>query len=566
MRILRIFAANNEFEVGMKRMVLFKIVFSLLICLFLTGAAHGAEEDRLSRIGVLAKRGKERCLEKWSPTAQYLTDTIEGSSFAITPLDFDDILLAVEENTIDFLLSNPACYVRAEIVYGAERIATLENICLDRTCATFGGNIFTLSDRDDINSLDDLRGKRVAAPSENSFGAWILVYQELTRRGIDPYSDFSALTFVGSHDSVVYAVKDGLVDAGMVRTNTISSMEVEGKITPGDLRNIHQYKGIDQEIYADFPFAHSTRLCPEWPLARLKQTPREIAEKVVSALLLLNPDDAAPISGRYAGWTVPANYQMVRDCLKELRINPYQDYGRILFWNVILKYWYWIVLIALFMALLVGIAIHLRRLKNILQNEIDGRKKTVADLMSERAQILSIFDSIEEIVYVTDPLTYEILFTNKYFQNLLGKNPSGEICYREFQNLDRPCDFCTNDIILTNKGKPYRWEYYNPVLDKHLLITDQIIRWPDGRDVRFELAIDITELKRAEDKLRANGENMEEIVDKKTAAMRKIVDLMAGREVRMMELKKTIRILRTQIEDLGMVPVADDPLKRESDQ
>jgi len=54
---------------------------------------------------------------------------------------------------------------------------------------------------------------------------------------------------------------------------------------------------------------------------------------------------------------------------------------------------------------------------------------------------------------------------------------------------------------------------------------------------------------------------MEEMVEKKTATLRKTIDLMSGREVRMMELKKAIKLLRAQIEEMGMVPVADDPIK-----
>jgi len=186
------------------------------------------------------------------------------------------------------------------------------------------------------------------------------------------------------------------------------------------------------------------------------------------------------------------------------------------------------------------------------------------NLRFERAQFLSIFDSIEEIIYVVDPFSHEIIFTNKHFQDILGKNPASGICYRDFQNLDQPCDFCTNDIILNKKGKSYRWEHYNSSLKKHYLITDRIIRWPDGRDLRFELAIDITQQKLAEDKLKEYGEKLETMVDQKTAALRKTIDLMAGREVRMLGLKKTIKLLRGQIEEMGMVPVADDPLKMEN--
>jgi hypothetical protein len=36
---------------------------------------------------------------------------------------------------------------------------------------------------------------------------------------------------------------------------------------------------------------------------------------------------------------------------------------------------------------------------------------------------------------------------------------------------------------------------------------------------------------------------------------------MAGREMRMAELKKAIKKLRAQLEEAGLTPVADDPLK-----
>ena len=79
------------------------------------------------------------------------------------------------------------------------------------------------------------------------------------------------------------------------------------------------------------------------------------------------------------------------------------------------------------------------------------------------------------------------------------------------------------------KRQPYRWEYHNPILGRDYLVSDRIIRWPDGRDVRIELAIDITKRKRTEDKLKEYGEKLEEMVEEKTAMLRKMVDLMAGR-------------------------------------
>ncbi|MBC7218225.1 MAG: PAS domain S-box protein, partial [Candidatus Caldatribacterium sp.] len=127
-------------------------------------------------------------------------------------------------------------------------------------------------------------------------------------------------------------------------------------------------------------------------------------------------------------------------------------------------------------------------------------------LQFERNQLLSIFDGLEEIVYVSDPYTYEILYVNRYTQKMFGKPLVGGLCYREFQGRDAPCPFCTNALILEKKGEPYQWEYHNPVLNRHYLITDRIIRWPDGREVRFEIAIDITAQKEAENRLRESEE------------------------------------------------------------
>ncbi len=132
--------------------------------------------------------------------------------------------------------------------------------------------------------------------------------------------------------------------------------------------------------------------------------------------------------------------------------------------------------------------------------DITERKQAQEALELERKQLLSIFDSIDEIIYTADTDTYEILYVNQAMRKAFGdKKLVGGLCYKEFQNFDAPCDFCTNAIIVKEKPAPHRWEYYNPIIDRHLAIVDRIIKWPDGRDVRFELAIDITDRKRAEE-------------------------------------------------------------------
>ncbi len=72
--------------------------------------------------------------------------------------------------------------------------------------------------------------------------------------------------------------------------------------------------------------------------------------------------------------------------------------------------------------------------------------------------------------------------------------------------MKHPCNFCTNDKILKNPDEPYRWEYHNPKLNRDFVITDKLIKWPDGRNVRFELAIDVTDFKKIQKNLKQNEE------------------------------------------------------------
>jgi len=82
------------------------------------------------------------------------------------------------------------------------------------------------------------------------------------------------------------------------------------------------------------------------------------------------------------------------------------------------------------------------------------------------------------------------------------------------------------------------------------------------RAANEQLQQEITERKQAEEELAKHREHLEEMVKKRTAELQSIVNSMAGREVRMAELKETIQKLRTQIESAGLMPVADDPLKK----
>ncbi len=65
---------------------------------------------------------------------------------------------------------------------------------------------------------------------------------------------------------------------------------------------------------------------------------------------------------------------------------------------------------------------------------------------------------------------------------------------------------------------------------------------------------------RLHEQIKRHADELEGRVRERTAELNQLVQLMAGREVRMAELKQAIKKLRKQLQDAGMHPIADDPL------
>ena len=302
------------------------------------GSARAVERPPV-KIGVLATRGLEQCLERWNPTADYLTQWIPGHQFAIVPLTHDQVYPAVKTGAVDFILVNSAFYVGAERRFRANRIVTLKERRASGIYTRYGGVIFCRRDRSDIRELADLKGKSFMAVSASSLGGWLMAWREFQENEIDPFRDFRALRFAETHDEVVFAVRDRRVDTGTVRTNTLEELSAEGKI---DLDDFYVFPSLHPTDY-DPPYLLTTREYPNWPMAKVKHTPEDLAEKVAVALMQMSADAKAASAAGCAGWTIPPNYQSVHDCLRVLKVGPYEDMGKITFRDVLETYGPWII-------------------------------------------------------------------------------------------------------------------------------------------------------------------------------------------------------------------------------
>ena len=276
------------------------------------------------KVGVLSKRGDDITIERWSSTIDYLDKKIKDHKFEIVPLSFEKLKQSVAKDEVDFVLTNTMYYVELEYLYGISRIVTLKNETFDgKGITNFGGVILTRADSN-IEKIEDIKNKKFGAVNMNSFGGWVMAQKELKGKGIGT-DDFSSFEFFGSHDNVVKAVKDKVVDAGTVRSDTLERMDRDNII------DIDDFKIISQKNYQNFPYLVSTELYPEWPLAKLSSTSEKLANQVAVTLMMIDNDSNILRESNVSGWTIPLDYTKVHELLQELHLGPYKEIGKLTF-------------------------------------------------------------------------------------------------------------------------------------------------------------------------------------------------------------------------------------------
>ena len=460
-----------------KRILLF---LSCIVC------ACPVSATETINIGILSHRGDTRTATYWSDTADYLSQNITAKEFKIVPLDFDEVEPGILSKKIDFVLVNPGIYVLMEVRHRISRIATLSRKVDGKDVNVFGGVIFTLKDRSEINDLADIKNKSLMAVDETSFGGYQMALREMMQSGINPLDDLSNITFGGIHDNVVISVSEGKVDVGTVRTGILESMDANGLI------NIKNFKILNEKSSDDFKEKHSTQLYPEWPFSKLQHTSNRLAEKVAILLMEMNKYNNAGIDGDQKNtWSIPLEYQPVHEVLKYLRLPPYEDIGKFTLLDAIKKYRYWILFSLLFTAILLVLTVLVVRL---------NRELTKSKQRLEQQHSL-ILDSVADGIYGVN-LDGTSTFVNKAMENItgwkadyiIGKNQHELLHHTKVNGEPHPHDECPvyktfvdnnaryirDDIFWKSDGTSFPVEYSStPLKDETMNTIGSVVVFRD---------------------------------------------------------------------------------------
>ncbi len=290
-------------------------LFALLMPLTSARAQDGIEQN--VRLGVLSFRSLEHTRAQWQPLAAYLSRQMPGYRFQVVPLFYPDLDKAVANNELDLVLTNPEHYVLLRSRHGLAAQVTLMPLANGFPVYQFGGVILARADRADLNTFKDLAGMRLASPSEQSLGGYLMQRWALLQNGFDLTRDAGAMHYTGMpHDKVVFEVLAGKADAGFVRTGVIEALIKEGRIKHD------QIKVLRQPETPGFPHLLSTDLYPEWPLSASRGVPGWFSRQIMHALLEIDPNSPEAKAGKFYGFAPAGDYSQIENIMLKLRMHP----------------------------------------------------------------------------------------------------------------------------------------------------------------------------------------------------------------------------------------------------
>lgn len=208
-------------------------------------------------VGVLPLQSPTKLAKMFLPLCDYLSDKLGMKVVFVTAPDFTRFMQRYEAGFYDIVYSNPYQYVRARDKQGYSVFAKVAGepfVGIFIVRKNWGHRAFT---------AHNLRGKTIAFVHPFAWASALMTSAHLLDKGIDPKRDMS-VKYVGSQDSVILAVENGMADIGGTWRPSLRLMD----------RLADKIEVIEE-----------TAPQPQMPLSAHPRVPPEVVRKIRSLLV-----------------------------------------------------------------------------------------------------------------------------------------------------------------------------------------------------------------------------------------------------------------------------------------
>ncbi|MFC1467755.1 response regulator [Verrucomicrobiota bacterium] len=275
-------------------------------------------------IGVTHGQAPEVAIQKWSPTAEYLSESIPDYNFEILPMYHNQLSRTLNEGELDLIILPSKRFINTR-KHNLTPIATPQTRSPDRhSLKMFSTAVFFLKDAVPNPHWKNVRNRTIAATREISFDGWIVAQRELKKQGLRINKDYD-VKFCGTVWRVIHDVFSGEASVGVVRADKLPQRLKRAGYNPDDISIIPCKCPTTHDYCNEFPYKHSTPFYPELVLAATGKTSTRLQKSITSALIQLEEDSPALTYADLASWEQAANYDEVEKCMRELRLGPFSQ-------------------------------------------------------------------------------------------------------------------------------------------------------------------------------------------------------------------------------------------------
>jgi len=238
--------------------------------------------------------------------AEYLSRTLSVPVEVVVGSSYGDSIERLAAGEFDLVELSPLSYANAS---QRVKLNCLVQSIADGS-ATASGYIFV---RDDSSrkTLEDLRGGTLGFVDPMSTSGYLYARKLLKDRGLDLQKDFARVEFLGNHEAVLLAVKEGRVDAGATYQGAFSALKRSKGVDPLTFRVVAKTLRTPRDIFCVRP-----------------EVPDEVAHAITDALLAITGRDRAgreilgPLSINGFRPAEDSDYDEVRRIAAELAVLP----------------------------------------------------------------------------------------------------------------------------------------------------------------------------------------------------------------------------------------------------
>lgn len=293
-----------------------------VLALFASAIARGDEHtpslDDDVVLAVIAYDVPELVEEQLLPFEEATRRLMPEVDLHVQVVTFDEMEAGIAENRFDLVLTDPYHYLQLrETSSLAQAFATIARGSDAGPVTSMGSTAVTLADRDDLQSFTDLRRMRVALTDRRSASGFALPVAELHAAGVDR-SDLRWLEFGGDYGAL-QAVLSGQADVAFLRSGFIETLARRGELDLGRL------KVLNRQNLADYPFAVSTKLVPEWPLVYLGGTRPRLMLRFLGLALRRPGGMEITTFGAVTGIVLASSYDSFENELRALALTPFDN-------------------------------------------------------------------------------------------------------------------------------------------------------------------------------------------------------------------------------------------------